>query len=295
MAKNHRRKRQKKNDIPKKLLSTGVALSMVCSSVMPAFAMLNATKHNTPEQNRKLLKQVTELAQDETKTPEQKLYELQDLGVIGEDEVKKVLSGATQEEKEQFAKILAEIVSSDVIRLNGEECTLDTIREMLADPNVDLTQKVDVDGIEVTMGDLKTMVEIEDRIQEIAGSFLFPEDMTEQQRAEYDSIMNQLQTDGIELEVEETDAARIADAGSANSGQASAQVSALPQNGTAKRSGQVSPFRKTRILTRRLYLLSDTLSTGSRPLPKRRFPYPNGPAVTARFCGLKWKAPNRLR
>ena len=75
---------------------------------------------------------------------------------------------------------------------------------MLTDPEVDPDQKVNVDGIEVTMGNLKTMIEIEDRIQEIAESFLLPEDMDEQHRAEYDSIMNQLQTDGIELLEDET-------------------------------------------------------------------------------------------
>ena len=181
-----------------------MTLSILCSSTSPAFAMMNATKHNTPEQNRELLRQVTELAKDETKTPEQKLDILKDLGVIGEDEAKKVLAGATKDEKEQFAKILAEIAASDTIHLDGEECTLDTIRQMLAAPDVDLNQKVDVDGIEVTMGDLKTMVEIEDGIQEIADSFLLPEDMTKQQRTEYDSIMNQLRTNGIELQTDDS-------------------------------------------------------------------------------------------
>lgn len=196
---NRNGERRDKNKIPKTLISTGLALSMFCSSVTPAFAMLNVTKNNTSEQNQDLLRQITELAEDNTKTPEQKLSALLDLGVFGGDETKKALADATREEKERFASILAEIVASDTIHLNGEECSLDTIRQMLADPDVDLSQKVDVDGIEVTMGDLKTMVEIEDQIQAIADSYLFPEDMTEEQKKAYDSILNQLDTDGIEL------------------------------------------------------------------------------------------------
>ena len=191
--------RNDKNKLPKTLISTGLALSMFCSSVTPAFAMLNVTKNNTSEQNQDLLRQITELAEDSTKTPEQKLSALLDLGVFGGDETKKALADATREEKERFASILAEIVASDTIHLNGEECSLDTIRQMLADPDVDLSQKVDVDGIEVTMGDLKTMVEIEDQIQAIADSYLFPEDMTDQQKTAYYSILNQLGAEGIEL------------------------------------------------------------------------------------------------
>ena len=218
----NRKKEEKRVEIPKKLLSAGVALSMLCSSTIPASAMLDITKNNTPEQNQKLLEQVTELAKDTVKTPEQKLYELQNLGVIGEEQVKKVLDGATKAEKEQFAAMLAEIMSSDVIHLNGAECTLDTIRQMLADPDVDLTQKVDVDGIEVTMENLKTMVEIEDQIQRIAGSVMFAEDLNEQQRAEYDSIINQLNTDGIELLSEEETGLQTKEAAGANDSQQAA-------------------------------------------------------------------------
>ena len=181
----------------KRLLTIVIALSLVCGSVTPAFAYMDAVMQNTPEQNVQLLEQITQISEDGTKTPEEKLAALKEIGLL--EPPGEALADGSAGGEPDIAAFLAGLGGNNAVQLNGEECTLDTIREMLAAPDVDLEQKVDVDGIEVTMGNLKTMVEIEDQIQKIADSFTFPEDLGEDRQAEYESIMDQLQTEGIEL------------------------------------------------------------------------------------------------
>ncbi|MDR1298812.1 MAG: hypothetical protein LBJ84_00990, partial [Oscillospiraceae bacterium] len=84
--------------------------------------------------------------------------------------------------------------------IDGQPMTLDDIRAMLAAPGIDLEQKLDLDGTQITMGNLKTMVEIEDELQRYADSFTDPSELPEEQRLSYESILQQLQTTGISIE-----------------------------------------------------------------------------------------------
>ncbi|MFC5404764.1 S-layer homology domain-containing protein [Cohnella soli] len=54
------------------------------------------------------------------------------------------------------------------IHLNGKSYTLDEIKQVLADDATDLTQMAEIDGMQISLGMLKQMIDIEDRLSEFA-------------------------------------------------------------------------------------------------------------------------------
>ena len=57
------------------------------------------------------------------------------------------------------------------ITLDGQVLTLAAVMELLENPATDLTRIADVDGTPVALGDLKTMVQIEQELQRIKDTY----------------------------------------------------------------------------------------------------------------------------
>jgi hypothetical protein len=92
--------------------------------------------------------------------------------------------------------------SEPTVNIDGRPMTLDELRDMVNEPGADMNRKIDLDGTEITLGELKKMVEIEDELQRFADSFIDPDELLEEQRLGYESILQQLQTTGISVEEE---------------------------------------------------------------------------------------------
>ena len=101
-----------------------------------AFAAVSDSLGNTPEENQAVLEQLSAL----TGGSDQVLSMLNALGLLDEDGNFKV---------------------DQTITLDGQALTLAAVMELLENPDTDLTRIADVDGTPVALGDLKTMIQIE--------------------------------------------------------------------------------------------------------------------------------------
>ena len=91
-----------------------------------------------------------------------------------------------------------EIESWDIY-FNGEKVTLDYLRSLLDDPDCDLSQYLIVDGSIVTLGELKTMLEIEDYISYLREKYFTDQKWTREQLVSLQSLVDQINSQGIEI------------------------------------------------------------------------------------------------
>ena len=120
------------------LLSLCMTLTLLPTT---AFAAVSDSLGNTPEENQAILEQVSALTGDSS---DQVLSMLNALGLLDEDGNFKV---------------------DQTITLDGQVLTLAAVMELLENPATDLTRIADVDGTPVALGDLKTMIQIEQELQ----------------------------------------------------------------------------------------------------------------------------------
>lgn len=92
-------------------------------------------------------------------------------------------------------------VESWTVSLNGEPVTLDELRELLAG-DYDPAQAVMVDGSPLTLGDLDTILQIEDKIAYLREKYFTPHKWTAEQNANLASLENQIRTQGIGVSLE---------------------------------------------------------------------------------------------
>ena len=102
--------------------------------------------------------------------------------------------------KTAFTADLIKMAEKNEFIINGKKCTIDDIRNMLAEPKLDLSTRVNVADMELSYAELKKLVSIEDELAETAKQYTMPEDLDDEQRAAYASIMAQLNGEGIVLE-----------------------------------------------------------------------------------------------
>ena len=89
------------------------------------------------------------------------------------------------------------------IEFNGSSLSLEQARELLADPDFDLTQTCEVDGQEITMEDLKTLLGIEDELSRIQDTYFSTDvQVTEEHQEALASLVEQLNESGITLSVQ---------------------------------------------------------------------------------------------
>ncbi len=155
------------------LLSLCMTLTLLPTT---AFAAVSDSLGNSPEENQAILEQVSALTGDSS---DQVLSMLNALGLLDEDGNFKV---------------------DQTITLDGQVLTLAAVMEQLENPAMDLTRIADVDGTPVALGDLKTMIQIEQELQRIKDTYFSGREFTGEALENLNSLMEQLELQGISLQ-----------------------------------------------------------------------------------------------
>ena len=140
-----------------------------------AFAAVSDSLGNTPEENQAVLEQLSALTDGSS---DQVLSMLNALGLLDEAGNFKV---------------------DQTITLDGQVLTLAAVMELLENPATDLARIADVDGTPVALGDLKTMIQIEQELQRIKDTYFSDREFTGEALENLNSLMEQLELQGISL------------------------------------------------------------------------------------------------
>ena len=140
-----------------------------------AFAAVSDSLGNTPKENQAILEQLSALTGGSS---DQVLSMLNALGLLDEDGNFKV---------------------DQTITLDGQVLTLAAVMELLENPATDLTRIADVDGTPVALGDLKTMIQIEQELQRIKDTYFSGREFTGEALENLNSLMEQMELQGISL------------------------------------------------------------------------------------------------
>ena len=161
----------------KRILSILLLCSMVLTMLpTTAFASVSDSLGNTPEENQTILEQLSALTGGNS---DQVLSMLKALGLLDEAGNFKV---------------------DQTITLDGQVLTLAAVMELLEKPDTDLTRIADVDGTPVALGDLKTMIQIEQELQRIKNTYFSGKEFTGEALENLNSLMEQLELQGISLQ-----------------------------------------------------------------------------------------------
>ena len=161
----------------KRILSILLLCCMVLTMLpTAAFAAVSDSLGNTPKENQAILEQLSALTGGSS---DQVLSMLDALGLLDEDGNFKV---------------------DQTITLDGRVLTLAAVMELLENPATDLTRIADVDGTPVALGDLKTMIQIEQELQRIKDTYFSGREFTGEALENLNSLMEQLELQGISLQ-----------------------------------------------------------------------------------------------
>ena len=157
-----------------------LSILLVCCMLLTmlptaAFAAVSDSLGNTPKENQAILEQLSALTGGSS---DQVLSMLNALGLLDEDGNFKV---------------------DQTITLDDRVLTLAAVMELLENPATDLTRIADVDGTPVALGDLKTMVQIEQELQRIKDTYFSGREFTGEALENLNSLMEQLELQGISL------------------------------------------------------------------------------------------------
>ena len=158
-----------------------LSILLICCMVLTmlpttAFAAVSDSLGNTPEENQEILEQLSALTGGSS---DQVLSMLNALGLLDEAGNLKV---------------------DQTITLDGQVLTLAAVMELLENPATDLTRIADVDGTPVALGDLKTMIQIEQELQRIKDTYFSDKEFTGEALENLNSLMEQLELQGISLQ-----------------------------------------------------------------------------------------------
>ena len=154
------------------LLSLCMTLTLLPTT---AFAALSDSLGNTPEENQAILEQLSALTGGSS------------------DQVRSVLNALGLLDEAGNFKV------DQTITLDGQVLTLAAVMELLENPATDLTRIADVDGTPVALGDLKTMIQIEQELQRIKDTYFSGREFTGEALENLNSLMEQLELQGISL------------------------------------------------------------------------------------------------
>lgn len=161
----------------KRILSILLLCCMVLTMLpTAAFAAVSDSLGNTPKENQAILEQLSALTGGSS---DQVLSMLNALGLLDEDGNFKV---------------------DQTITLDGRVLTLAAVMELLENPATDLTRIADVDGTPVALGDLKTMIQIEQELQRIKDTYFSGREFAGEALENLNSLMEQLELQGISLQ-----------------------------------------------------------------------------------------------
>lgn len=157
-----------------------LSILLVCCMVLTmlpttAFAALSDSLGNTPRENQAILEQLSALTGGSS------------------DQVRSVLNALGLLDEAGNFKV------DQTITLDGQVLTLAAVMELLENPATDLTRIADVDGTPVALGDLKTMIQIEQELQRIKDTYFSGREFTGEALENLNSLMEQLELQGISL------------------------------------------------------------------------------------------------
>ena len=164
------------NRLKTRILSLLLVLCMTLS-LLPgtAFAAVGDLLSNTSAQNESLLQQLESF----TGESYEEVYDLLDtLGLLDED---------------------GNLITDQTIDLNGETYTLEEIEDLLNDPNTDLTQVAEVDGVPIALKDLATIIAIERQLQYLQEKYFTGASFEGEALDNLNSLLEQLQGEGMTL------------------------------------------------------------------------------------------------
>ena len=158
-----------------------LSILLICCMVLTmlpttAFAAVSDSLGNTPEENQEILEQLSALTGGSS---DQVLSMLNALGLLDE---------------------VGNLKVDQTITLDGQVLTLAAVMEQLENPATDLTRIADVDGTPVALGDLKTMIQIEQELQRIKDTYFSDKEFTGEALENLNSLMEQLELQGISLQ-----------------------------------------------------------------------------------------------
>ena len=159
----------------KRFLALVLCLCMTLTLPTTAFAAVSDSLGNTPEENQAILEQLSALTGGSS---DQVLSMLDAFGLLDEDGNFKV---------------------DQTITLDGQVLTLAAVMELLENPATDLARIADVDGTPVALGDLKTMIQIEQELQRIKDTYFSDREFTGEALENLNSLTEQLELQGISL------------------------------------------------------------------------------------------------
>lgn len=154
------------------ILTLCLTLSMLPS---PALAAVGDLVDNDPVENESILSQLEDFS---GQSYEEAYTLLDSLGLLDED---------------------GNLATDQSIVLDGEEYTLEEIEAQLNDPTTDLTKVAEVDEMPIALGDLKTIIAIERELQYLQEKYFTGATFQGEARNNLNSLMTQLQTEGITL------------------------------------------------------------------------------------------------
>lgn len=161
----------------KRILSILLLCCMVLTMLpTAAFAAVSDSLGNTPKENQAILEHLSALTGGSS---DQVLSMLNALGLLDED---------------------GNFKADQTITLDGRVLTLAAVMELLENPATDLTRIADVDGTPVALGDLKTMIQIEQELQRIKDTYFSGREFTGEALENLNSLMEQLELQGISLQ-----------------------------------------------------------------------------------------------
>ena len=155
------------------LLVVCMALSMLPAT---AYAAVSDLLPNSRGQNQEILDQLSALTEGNSA---QAYALLEQLGLLDEN---------------------GQLKTDYTIDLDGETYTLDEMMALLEDPSTDLSQVGYVDGTPIALGDLKTIIQIEQELQRIQATYFSGQTFSGASLDSLNSLMDQLQTQGIALQ-----------------------------------------------------------------------------------------------
>jgi hypothetical protein len=173
--------------LKRQVISIFLIIAMLFSILpAPAIAAVEDFAGNTDAENRVLLSQLSGLTGGDS---EEAYTFLENLGLLDEE---------------------GNLNVSQTIRLDGSNMTLDEVITLLDDPGTDLSRIADVDGIPIALGDLKTMILIEQELERIKGTYFSGKTFSPEQLVLLQDLMNQIESEGISTAIMASQASDMA-------------------------------------------------------------------------------------
>ena len=165
----------------KRVVSLLLAILMTVS-VLPgtAFAAVGNLLGNSPVENQALLEQLEDLTGQDS---EMLWTLLEQYGLLDED---------------------GNLVTDKTVQLDGVEYTLEQLESMLSDPATDLGKVAEVDGVPIALGDLKTIIAIEQELRRIQQTYFSGRPFEDEALENLNDLMSQMEATGITLQSEGT-------------------------------------------------------------------------------------------